>query len=76
MFRPYQYVGSAEIAEQANAAIDRLQPREPDDIRRWTKARVVECTYVVDTEGRLWLCDRHSEHVAFARGRPVLAADV
>jgi hypothetical protein len=34
----------------------------------------VVATYVVDTDGRLWIADRHSEHVACAAGRPVLAA--
>jgi hypothetical protein len=37
-------------------------------------SRILELTYVVDTAGRLWVSDRHSEHVACARGGAVLGA--
>ena len=33
--RTYRYVGSEEIARQAHAAIERLQPTAPADIRAW-----------------------------------------
>ena len=31
-------------------------------------------TYIVDVKGLLWIADRHSEHVACARGADVLSA--
>jgi hypothetical protein len=75
--RTYDYVGSAEIAAQARAPIERLQPRSPDEIRSWRLARgkdTLELTYIVDATGALWLSDRRTEHVACARGGPVLGA--
>ncbi|MEW6735973.1 MAG: hypothetical protein AB1489_32060 [Acidobacteriota bacterium] len=35
---------------------------------------VVTVTFIVDTEGWLWIADRHSEHVACATGHDVLSA--
>lgn len=61
----------------AHASIDRLQPRSPDEIRSWPLARgkdTIELTYIVDVTGALWLSDRRTEHVACARGGPVLGA--
>jgi hypothetical protein len=75
--RIYQYVGPHRLADQASASIDRLAPKSGDDIRTWSLAPphgVLELTYVVTEDHRLWLSDRHSEHVACARGKPVLAA--
>jgi hypothetical protein len=75
--RAYRYVGSEEIARHAQEAIERLQPRSPDDIRGWAaraRSRALEFTYVVDTAGNLWLSDRRSEHVTCARGAEVLGA--
>jgi hypothetical protein len=34
----------------------------------------VTATFIVDTEGWLWIADRHSEHVACAAGREILSA--
>ena len=75
--RAYRYVGSEEIARHAHAAIERLQPASPADIRAWAarvKRRALELTYVVDTAGNLWLSDRRTEHVTCARGGQVLGA--
>ncbi|HEY5450946.1 MAG TPA: hypothetical protein VIQ54_19465 [Polyangia bacterium] len=75
--RTYRYVGSEEIARQAQAAIERLQPTAPADIRAWSarvKRSALEFTYIVDTGGNLWLSDRRTEHVACARGAQVLGA--
>lgn len=77
MTREYRYVGPAEIAREALADIERLQPRSLADIRDWPLARgktTVELTFIVDTSGALWLSDRRTEHVACARGGRVLAA--
>jgi hypothetical protein len=35
---------------------------------------IVTTTFVIDTDGWLWVADRHSEHVACAEGRDVLSA--
>lgn len=75
--RAYRYVGSEEIARQAQAAIERLQPTSAADIRAWAarmKRSALECTYVVDPGGKLWLSDRRTEHVTCARGGAVLGA--
>lgn len=75
--RSYQYVGPAELAAQAHAAIERLQPKCPGDIRKWLLSRgrsTLEVTYIVDITGALWLSDRRTEHVACASGGPVLGA--
>jgi hypothetical protein len=75
--RVYEYVGSRRIAELADAPIERLALRSPDDVRTSRlapKRGALELTYIVDTDGQLWLSDRHGEHVSCARGRAVLAA--
>jgi len=75
--RAYRYVGSEEIARHAQAAIERLQPASPADLRAWaarTKRNALEFTYVVDVDGLLWLSDRRTEHVTCARGAKVLGA--
>lgn len=75
--RLYRYVGSDEIAQQAQASIERLQPASPADIRAWAPRPLrgaLELTYIVDTAGNLWLSDRRTEHVACARGGQVLGA--
>jgi len=75
--REYRYVGSKEIAQQASAPIERLEPASASDLVRWLEARRVHdamFTFVVDEGGALWVSDRNAEHVACARGRPVLAA--
>jgi len=75
--RAYRYVGSEEIARHAQAAIERVQPTSAADIRAWAtrmKRSALECTYVVDAGGKLWLSDRRTEHVTCARGGEVLGA--
>lgn len=34
----------------------------------------VIATFIIDVNGRLWIADRHSEHVQCARGQSVLSA--
>src|SRR5690349_11887880 len=74
--RLFRYLGPAELASQASATIERLQPVSPDEVRVWLNARARRSyfTFVVDEAGRLWLSDRGTEHVACARGGAVLAA--
>jgi len=52
------------------------------DIRDWlsqmgqraSRDGAVTVTFIVDTDGVLWIADRHSEHTACAAGRGVLSA--
>ncbi|MCA9599695.1 MAG: hypothetical protein KC776_40580 [Myxococcales bacterium] len=74
MKREYEYVGPAEIGKMASAPIDRLQPQSADNIRDWLADGEHELTYVVDSQGRLWLSDRRTEHVACAQGARVQGA--
>lgn len=75
--REYRYVGPESLAEQATASIERLQPQSEHEIRRWMLERAaatITLTFVVDRSGALWLSGRGTEHVACARGAPVLGA--
>ncbi|WP_406695836.1 hypothetical protein V5E97_33050 [Singulisphaera sp. Ch08] len=53
-----------------------------EDLGRWladngsslTPAGQVVATFVVGSDGRLYLADRHSEHIACSGGRPVRSA--
>lgn len=81
MSKVYSYIGVASlngdglldtprvlvtVAEDALTAAQRAQPSR--------KAVSTVFTYVVDAAGLLWIADRHSEHVACARGGDVLSA--
>ena len=81
MMRLYAYVGPPEIRSQADAGIPRLQVTPDQRLRDLRKALelgdgadALILTFVVDAEGRLWVSDRHAEHVACARGADILAA--
>ena len=80
----YRYVGSAEIRDalqdaQSQYRIPRQSVSSSEDVRQWCNAQNVTqiqptFTFVVDERGVLWIADRHSEHVACARGGLVRAA--
>ena len=82
MGRVYAYVGPEALRAEATAEIPRCRLRNCADLA--TLVRTLELgepgsgqvtlTYVVDADGVLWVADRHSEHVACARGHGVLAA--
>jgi hypothetical protein len=79
MPRAYHYVGPREIAERAAASPPGTVVASAGDVIAWARGAGpadgrITVTFVVDTEGRLRLADRHSEHVACAGGGPVLAA--
>jgi hypothetical protein len=82
MPRLYRYVGQDDRVAMANATTYHLAVESAEDIRRWiqeTEPEIssdgwVTATFVVDENGVLWIADRRSEHVACARGAPVLAA--
>ena len=71
----YSYVGPEEIAQRAmNTARTRVESFS--DVLEWakTQAEPFIATFVVDALGQLWVADRHSEHVACARGEAVQTA--
>ena len=77
----YEYVGSAELRERCLAfPADRFHPTTGDEMREWLRHQLSDVedeqtfTFVVDAHGHLILADRHSEHVAAARGLAVLSA--
>ena len=79
MRRTYRYVGPASLAKLAAADSQRVHvtstraaiaylANHPD-----TEDRSLTVTFVVLPDG-LWIADRHSEHIAAARGQAVLSA--
>lgn len=80
--RTYRYVGPPEIkARSANHPPGR-EIRTPADALAWIHEStpapgpgdIIPATFVITTDHRLLVADRHSEHVACAAGRDVLAA--
>jgi hypothetical protein len=82
MSKVYQYVGSHELQSLLDQPSDRMPILQPDDVWTWlntsqqkvARDHSVTATFIFDTNGQLWIADRHSEHVACAAGQPVLAA--
>jgi hypothetical protein len=80
--RHYAYVGPESIRAAHRSGTTRAAILSAADILEWIrqpgqKVRsdgTVTVTFVVDPAGQLWIADRHSEHVACARGRHVLSA--
>ncbi|MCI0705007.1 MAG: hypothetical protein L0241_28440 [Planctomycetia bacterium] len=78
----YHYVGSRTIAERSALVAGGTPIMSPEDVVRWMKATglsantssEITVTFVVSEEETLLIADRHSEHVACAGGKPVLAA--
>ena len=86
MSRLYRYVGPPEIAAAVSNCTARVRVLCADDVRQWYRSASpsvsprgdamdsTTATFIVDENGDLWIADRRSEHVACARGRPVLSA--
>ena len=78
MSRPYKYVGPRRLADLAMSDIERAEPKSEAEFALWLSANyneaAVTLTYVVTRGGALRVSDRHSEHVACARGEAVLGA--
>jgi hypothetical protein len=80
--RLYAYVGPPEILANSAPSLSRRLIKNARDVADWvhdTKQTVsreneITATFIVSTDGRLWVADRHSEHVACAAGLQVLAA--
>ena len=80
--KEYKYVGPHELLGLISCASTRQYIQSKRDILSWIKrthqktnaAGEVVATFIMDTNGCLWVADRHSEHVACAAGGPVLSA--
>jgi hypothetical protein len=80
--RTYRYVGPPDIKARSATHPPGREIRTPADLRAWLTesahptdaGQLVPATFVIDPAGRLLIADRHSEHVACAAGRDVLAA--
>jgi len=76
----YEYVGSKGLAVESVGKTARTRIDNVDDVVYWMRISGVVgagervATFIVDVAGRLWIADRHSEHVACADGQPVLSA--
>ncbi len=82
MRRLYRYLGPAHLAANNPQPTHQVRINGPADVHRWIaethqtidRAGEVVTTFIIDTQGDLWIADRHSEHVQCARGQPVLSA--
>jgi hypothetical protein len=78
----YRYVGPEDIQAMAPELPLRVCIERAEDVRRWIKEaepilaadRSVTATFVITTDSKLWIADRHSDHVHCARGEAVLSA--
>lgn len=73
-FKLYKYVGPPEIAKSVNLSSSRTEVTCGGDVMRLTSGRSLTFTFIIDSQRTLWIADRQSEHVACARGGPVLSA--
>jgi hypothetical protein len=76
----YRYVGPAELAKRAESDTPRAHIDSAEALAAWIQRqagvgtnRTLTVTFVILPDG-LWIADRHSEHVACARGAPVHSA--
>lgn len=77
--RKFSYVGSKELSERTWSPSQRCCIGSKNDAYQWVNAQAkrlnsVTATFIIDLDEQLWVADRHSEHVACAVGRDVLAA--
>jgi len=77
----YSYVGPNELKAFPSELTERCQVICWADVAEWMSKTIpaqrkgsVVATFVVDSDGLLWIADRHSEHVACARGADVISA--
>ncbi len=78
----YKYVGPPEILRSIATLPTRRLITGAPDVAAWARAtsqyldRIgeVTATFIIDTDARLWIADRRSEHVACAASLQVLAA--
>ena len=74
----YHYIGPSGLRDSVS---ERRLIQKPSDVQVWviqTQQRLTNgtavATFIIDAVGRLWIADRHSEHVACAAGQAVLSA--
>lgn len=80
--REYRYVGPNEIRDNLAKTSQRVLIESQTDIFNWIKNTnqqpeqndLVVATFIIDTEGQLWINDRRSEHVLCAAGKNVFSA--
>lgn len=78
----YRYVGSHEIKESLSTYSHRHKVTSQQGVITWLANSehpinvdgTITLTFIVDTEGLLWVNDRHSEHILCANGGEVLSA--
>lgn len=79
MERLYPYIGPQHLAKLAEVESTRWHVDSINKLAVWlaehsdSLSRNVTVTFVVLSDG-LWVADRRSEHIACARGKPVLSA--
>jgi hypothetical protein len=80
LWKLYPYVGPAHLAKHASSDTPRHHVDSAAALAAWVAEQpgtesdgTLTVTFVVLRDG-LWVADRHSEHVACARGGPVLSA--
>ncbi len=80
MWKLYPYVGPTHLAKQASSDTPRLRVDDAALLASWVAEQpgtdpdgTLTVTFVVLPDG-LWVADRHSEHVACARGGPLHSA--
>src|ERR1700753_2699468 len=78
--RLYAYVGNQDL-NMSSYSTHRQRVLSSSDALSFLKCEAdlnrqfhLTTTFVVDVAGILWIADRHSEHIACARGGIVLAA--
>lgn len=81
MGRVYSYIGDADLNDpklfQAQRVLVATGQEFLAKLQDWqTHNRCIPSvfTFIVDTDGLLWIADRQSEHIACARGGAVLSA--
>ena len=80
--RAYDYVGPRDLLALLARPSERTAVVKASDALDWIKRSGqhlqresgITATFIVDLNGRLWINDRHSEHLVCAAGQPVLSA--
>jgi len=82
MTKQYKYIGSQDIIDNLPEKSARVYVNAAKDILEWIKdskqsPEYDSCyiaTFIISTDSKLWINDRHSEHVLCANGKNVLSA--
>ena len=82
MIKEYRYIGSQDIIDNLPEKSARVCVTSAKDVLKWIKISKQSpeydscyvATFIISTDGNLWINDRHSEHVLCANGENVLSA--